>query len=170
LLDPAIACTLILTPIAAANSEVPYLLGDRLGWVCAVCLLGSLLVMVVALTASILLLNPAGALAMYFVAVPMTAIVASVVPMFSWISPFTAAFELATLNDYLVPYPGIVSLLLWAALFAAAGRRVVTHDVGRRGAGIPHWRQISTTNETVRCGLARNSTRGSWSRASAKSR
>ena len=124
-----LACTLILTPIAAANNEMPYLLGDRLGWVCAVCLFGSLLVMSVAVTASMLLLNPAGALAMYFVAVPMMAILASVVPALSWVNPFTAASELATMSDYLVPYPGIVSLLLWTALLSAARRRVVTHDV-----------------------------------------
>lgn len=124
-----LACTLILTPIAARNSGAAYLLGDRLPWVCAVCFLGSLLVMLVAVVASLLLLNPTGALALYFASVPMMAIVASVLPVFSWINPFTAVLELATMNDYFVPYPAITSLLLWSALLAAAAHRVATRDI-----------------------------------------
>jgi len=126
-----LAATLLISPLAAAHSGVPYLLGDRIGWVIQICTLGSLLGMLAALAVSLLLLNPSAALAAYFLAVPTLAVLASLVPrLFAWISPLTPLSELATLDTFAVPAPAASAFVFWIALLTAGWYRVKTADIG----------------------------------------
>jgi hypothetical protein len=125
-----LAATLLLSPLAAARSGVPYLLGDRIGWVIQICTLGSLLGMLAALALSLLLPNPAAALGAYFLAVPVLAVLASLVPrLFAWTNPFTPVSELATLDTFAAPAPAASAIAFWIALLTAGWYRVKTADI-----------------------------------------
>lgn len=122
--------TLLVAPAAVAGTGATYLLGHRLGWVVGVCVLGSLLTILVALTVAMLVPNAAGALAVYFVSVPVMLTVSGLAPdVFAWLDPSTPAAALATLSPVDGPGPVIVSLLLWAALLGLAGYRVARRDL-----------------------------------------
>lgn len=122
--------TLIVAPGAISGSGATYLLGYRIGWLVGVCLLGSLLTIIVALTVSMLIPNAAGALAVYFVTVPVMASITAMKPeVFIWLDPSAAASTLATLSPVEGSAPAIVSLLLWGGLLALAGYRVSRRDL-----------------------------------------
>ncbi|MFD8498608.1 hypothetical protein [Amycolatopsis sp. NPDC059657] len=122
--------TLTLSPVAAANSGVVYLLSYRVGWVIGVCFLGSLLTMLVALTVAMLVPNAAGALAIYFATVPAMLTISGLAPkVFAWFDPSTPAATLATLSAIDGPVPSIVSLLVWLGLLGFAGYRVSRRDL-----------------------------------------
>ncbi|WP_214406098.1 hypothetical protein [Pseudonocardia lacus] len=125
-----IATSFLVAPGAVAATGATYLLGYRPGWVVAVCLLGSLLTVLVALTVAMLLPNAAGALAVYFVAVPVMLTLGGLAPaVFVWLDPVTAAATLATRSAVSGPGPVAVSLLLWAGLLGLAVQRVLRRDV-----------------------------------------
>jgi hypothetical protein len=125
-----VVTTLLVAPGAVAGTGATYLLGHRVGWVVGVCVLGSLLTILVALTVAMLVPNAAGALAIYFVTVPVMLTISGLAPrVFDWIDPSTATAALATLTDVEGPGPVIVSLLLWAGLLGLAGYRVARRDL-----------------------------------------
>lgn len=122
--------SLIVGPGAIAGTGAGYLLGHRIGWVVGVCVLGSLLTILVALTVAMLVPNAAGALAVYFVTIPVMMTIGGLAPkVFVWLDPLTPASSLATLAAVDGPGPVLVSLLLWAGLLALAGYRVARRDV-----------------------------------------
>jgi hypothetical protein len=125
-----VVTTLLIAPAAVAGSGATYLLGHRVGWVVGVCVLGSLLTILVALTVAMLVPNAAGALAIYFVSVPVMLTISGLAPeVFAWIDPAAATAALAALAAVEGPGPVIVSLLLWAALLGLAGYRVARRDL-----------------------------------------
>jgi len=125
-----LATTLVVAPGSATNVGAIYLLGYRPGWVVGVCLLGSLITILVALTVAMLVPNAAGALAIYFVTVPVMITVSSLAPrVIVWVDPSTPTAALATLAAVDGPGPVIVSLLLWAGLLVLAGYRVARRDL-----------------------------------------
>jgi hypothetical protein len=90
-----------------------------------VCVLGSLLTILVALTVAMLVPNAAGALAIYFATVPVMLTIGGLAPqVFAWVDPSTATAALATLAAVDGPAPVIVSLMLWAALLGLVQRRI----------------------------------------------
>jgi hypothetical protein len=122
--------TLLVAAPAVAGTGATYLLGHRIGWVVGVCIVGSLMTILVALTVAMLVPNAAGALAVYFVSVPVMLTISGLAPqVFAWLDPSTAAAALATLSAVEGPGPVIVSLLLWAALLGLAGYRVAHRDL-----------------------------------------
>jgi hypothetical protein len=122
--------TLLVAPGAVTGAGATYLLGYRPGWVIGVCVLGSLLTILVALTVAMLVPNAAGALAIYFATVPVMLTISGLAPqVFVWLDPSTATAALATLAPVDGPAPVIVSLLLWAALLGLAGYRVSRRDL-----------------------------------------
>ncbi|MGI5129039.1 hypothetical protein ACQEVB_19700 [Pseudonocardia sp. CA-107938] len=124
------ATTLIVAPGAVTGVGAGYLLSYRIGWVVGVCVLGSLLTLIVALTVAMLVPNAAGALAIYFVTVPVMLTISGLAPkVFVWLDPLTPTATLATLSAIPGPGPVIVALLLWAGLLALAGFRVARRDV-----------------------------------------
>jgi hypothetical protein len=123
--------SLLVAPWAVSAAGAGYLLGYRVGWVVAVCALGSLLTILVALTVAMLVPNAAGALAIYFVTVPVMLTISRLAPeVFIWVDPSTPTASLATLAAIDGPLPVLVSLLLWAGLLALAGNRVARRDLG----------------------------------------
>jgi hypothetical protein len=124
------ATSLIVAPGAIAGTGAGYLLGYRIGWVVGVCVLGSLLTLLVALAVAMLVPNAAGALAIYFVTVPVTMTISGMAPkVFTWLDPLTPTASLATLAPVEGPGPVIVALLLWAGLLGLAGCQVARRDV-----------------------------------------
>jgi hypothetical protein len=124
------ATTLIVAPGAVAGAGAGYLLGYRLGWVVGVCVLGSLLTLLVALAVAMLVPNAAGALAIYFVTVPVMMTISGMAPtVFVWLDPLTPTSSLATMAAVDGPGPVIVSLVLWAAVLGVAGYQVTRRDV-----------------------------------------
>jgi hypothetical protein len=122
--------TLLVAPGAISGVGATYLLGYRPGWVIGVCVLGSLLTILVALTVAMLVPNAAGALAIYFAAVPVMLTVSGLAPqVFAWVDPSSATAALATLAPVAGPGPVIVSLVLWAGLLGLAGYRVARRDL-----------------------------------------
>lgn len=122
--------TLLVAPAAVTGVGATYLLGHRIGWVVGVCVLGSLLTILVALTVAMLVPNAAGALAVYFGSVPVMLTISGLAPeVFVWLDPSTATAALATLAPVAGPGPVIVSLSLWAALLGLAGYRVARRDL-----------------------------------------
>jgi hypothetical protein len=122
--------TLLVAPGAVTGVGATYLLGHRPGWVVGVCLLGSLLTILVALTVAMLVPNAAGALAIYFATVPVMLTISGLAPqVFAWVDPSTATAALATLAPVEGPGPVVVSLLLWAGLLGLAGYRVARRDL-----------------------------------------
>ncbi|HLU57118.1 MAG TPA: hypothetical protein VKZ81_16790 [Pseudonocardia sp.] len=122
--------TLLVAPGAVTGVGATYLLGYRPGWVVGVCVLGSLLTILVALTVAMLVPNAAGALAIYFVAVPVMLTISGLAPeVFAWVDPSSATAALATVAPVEGPGPVIVSLLLWAGLLGLAGYRVARRDL-----------------------------------------
>jgi hypothetical protein len=125
-----LATTLIVAPGAVSGVGATYLLGYRPGWVIGVCVLGSLLTILVALTVAMLVPNAAGALAVYFATVPVMLTISGLAPqVFAWIDPSTPTAALATLAPVDGPGPVIVSLLLWIGLLGLAGYRVARRDL-----------------------------------------
>jgi len=122
--------TLLVAPGAISGVGATYLLGYRPGWVIGVCVLGSLLTILVALTVAMLVPNAAGALAIYFATVPVMLTISGLAPqVFAWVDPSSATAALATLAAVDGPAPVIVSLLLWAGLLGLAGYRVARRDL-----------------------------------------
>lgn len=122
--------TLLVAPGAISGVGATYLLGYRPGWVVGVCVLGSLLTILVALTVAMLVPNAAGALAIYFAAVPVMLTISGLAPeVFAWIDPSSAVATLATLSTVEGVGPVIVSLVLWAGLLGVAGYRVARRDL-----------------------------------------
>jgi hypothetical protein len=122
--------TLIFLPPAVAAAGSNYLLSYRIGWVVGVCLLGSLLTILVALTVSMLVPNAAGALAIYFATVPVMLTLSGLAPnVFAWIDPSTPTAALATLAPVEGVGPVIVSLVLWGGLLGLAGYQVARRDI-----------------------------------------
>lgn len=122
--------TLLVAPGAISGVGATYLLGYRPGWVIGVCVLGSLLTILVALTVAMLVPNAAGALAIYFATVPVMLTISGLAPqVFAWVDPSSATAALATLAAVDGPAPVIVSLLLWAGLLGLAGYRVACRDL-----------------------------------------
>ncbi len=122
--------TLLVAPAAISGVGAGYLLGYRTGWVVGVCVLGSLLTILVALTVAMLVPNAAGALAIYFATVPVMLTISGLAPeVFAWVDPSSATAALATVALVEGPGPVIVSLVLWAGLLALAGFRVARRDL-----------------------------------------
>jgi hypothetical protein len=125
-----LATTLLVAPGAVTGAGATYLLGYRTGWVVGVCVLGSLLTILVALTVAMLVPNAAGALAIYFATVPVMLTISGLAPrVFAWVDPSTATAAMGTLAPVEGPAPVIVSLLLWAALLGLACYRVSRRDL-----------------------------------------
>lgn len=124
------ATTLLVAPGAVGGVGAGYLLSYRIGWVVGVCVLGSFLTLLVALTVAMLVPNAAGALAIYFVTVPVMMTISGMAPkVFAWLDPLTPTSSLATLAAVDGPGPVIVTLLLWTGLLGVAGFRVARRDV-----------------------------------------
>jgi len=124
------AASLVVAPGAIAGTGAGYLLGHRIGWLVGVCVLGSLLTLLVALAVAMLVPNAAGALAIYFVTVPVMMTISGLAPqVFVWLDPLTPTASLATLSAVQGPGPVLVALLLWAGLLGLAGYRVARRDV-----------------------------------------
>jgi hypothetical protein len=122
--------TLLVAPGAVTGVGATYILGYRTGWVIGVCVLGSLLTILVALTVAMLVPNAAGALAIYFSTVPVMLTVSGLAPkVFTWVDPSTPTAALATLAPVEGPGPVVVSLVLWAGLLGIAGFRVARRDL-----------------------------------------
>jgi hypothetical protein len=122
--------TLLVAPGAISGVGATYLLGHRPGWVVGVCVLGSLLTILVALTVAMLVPNAAGALAIYFAAVPVMLTISGLAPkVFAWVDPSSAVAALATLAPVEGPAPVVVSLVLWLGLLGLAGYRVARRDL-----------------------------------------
>ncbi|MHA6619790.1 hypothetical protein [Pseudonocardia sp. DLS-67] len=122
--------TLLVAPGAISGAGATYVLGHRTGWVVGVCVLGSLLTILVALTVAMLVPNAAGALAIYFATVPVMLTISGLAPkVFAWVDPSSATAALATLAPVEGPAPVIVSLVLWAGLLGLAGYRVARRDL-----------------------------------------
>ncbi|TQM38968.1 hypothetical protein [Pseudonocardia cypriaca] len=122
--------TLLVAPAAVTDVGATYLLGYRIGWVVGVCVLGSLLTILVALTVAMLVPNAAGALAIYFATVPVMLTISGLAPeVFAWVDPSSATAALATVAPVEGPGPVIVSLVLWAGLLGLAGYRVARRDL-----------------------------------------
>ena len=125
-----LATTFLVAPGAVAATGATYVLDQRTGWVIGVCVLGSLLTILVALTVAMLVPNAAGALAVYFVTVPVMLTISGLAPeVIAWLDPSTATAALATLAAVEGPGPVVVSLVLWAGLLGLAGYRVARRDV-----------------------------------------
>lgn len=125
-----VASSVIAVPVLAYNSGTLNLLSYRVGWVIGVCFLGSLLTLVVALTVAMLVPNAAGALAIYYVTVPLTMLLDGLAPsMFGWIDPLVPMLSLADAAPVAGTFPPILSLLLWVGLLVFAGHRVMRRDV-----------------------------------------
>ena len=125
-----LATTLLVAPAAVTGVGATYLLGYRIGWVVGVCVLGSLLTILVALTVAMLVPNAAGALAIYFATVPVMLTISGLAPnVFAWVDPSSATAALATVAPVEGPGPVIVSLVLWAGLLGLAGYRVARRDL-----------------------------------------
>lgn len=124
-----IAITFIIMPIAVAP-EAGYLLDYRPGWVIGVILVGSFLTIMTALIVSMLVPNAAGALAVYFGAVPAMLILSGVAStIFIWLDPLAPMMTLATWSDVHNIGPAISSLAIWGALLGAAIWRVSRRDL-----------------------------------------
>jgi len=122
--------TLLVAPGAVSGVGATYVLGHRTGWVVGVCVLGSLLTILVALTVAMLVPNAAGALAIYFATVPVMLTISGLAPkVFAWVDPSSATAALATVAPVDGPAPVIVSLVLWAGLLGLAGYRVARRDL-----------------------------------------
>jgi hypothetical protein len=123
--------TLLVAPGAISDVGATYVLDHRTGWVVGVCVLGSLMTIVVALTVAMLVPNAAGALAVYFTTVPVMLTISGLAPqIFAWIDPSTPTAALAVLSAVDGAGPVIVSLVLWLGLLGLAGYRVARRDLG----------------------------------------
>jgi hypothetical protein len=124
------ASSLIFAPLVAGNAGTVNLLSYRVGWVLGVCFLGSLLSVMVALIVAMLVPNAAGALAIYYATVPLSAMLTNMAPkVLGWFDPLTPVAALAANAPIEGPVAPIVSLLLWAGLLAFAGYQVARRDV-----------------------------------------
>lgn len=119
-------CVLITAPISAHHAGTVSLLGERVGWVVGLCLLGTFAATAVALVCAMLLPNSVAAIALYVVSVPVVSGLGVVAPqVFRWIDPLTPVFGLA---GYRPLYPAVTSVLLWTGLAAAACWQVLRRD------------------------------------------